>query len=155
MNNVHDLLRPRLDRMGRFVLRQGDRMGRSQMIQLFKQTGNAILFGTASFWEGVDVQGDALQHVIITKLPFEMPNHPLIEARHKLIERSGGNPFMERSVPEAILRLKQGVGRLIRTADDRGAVVILDHRVLTKRYGQWFLRALPAMPRETIDLSDI
>ncbi len=152
LNAVHDLVRPRLDRADRFVLRQGDRLERRQMLELFKQVGNGILFGTASFWEGVDVQGSALSNVIITKLPFEMPTHPLIEARLQEIKAGGGNPFMERSVPEAILRLKQGVGRLIRTRADRGTVVICDHRVTTARYGRYFIRALPPMPTTYFEL---
>lgn len=151
---VHSLLAPRLERARRFVLRQGDRISRTQMLDLFKAAGDAVLFGTASFWEGVDVRGEALTNVIITKLPFEMPNHPLVEARHGEIRARGGNPFMERTVPEAILRLKQGVGRLIRTASDRGVVVICDHRVLTKAYGRYFLRALPPMPLERFRLDD-
>ncbi len=140
---VHDLVRPALDARNRFVLRHGDKMGRAQMLDLFKRTGNAVLFGTASFWEGVDVPGDALKHVIITKLPFEVPNHPVVEARHQQITARGGNAFMERTVPEAIIKLKQGFGRLIRTKADTGTVAILDHRVLTKAYGRYFLRALP------------
>jgi ATP-dependent DNA helicase DinG len=149
---VHDLLRPHLDRANRFVLRHGDGMGRRQMLELFRRTGDAVLFGTTSFWEGVDVPGDALRHVVIAKLPFEVPSHPVVEARHQAITRRGGNPFMERSVPEAILRLKQGFGRLIRRRTDTGSVVILDHRVLTKAYGRYFLRALPTCRTETFDL---
>jgi len=152
LGNVHDLVRSRLERAKRFVLRQGDKMERRQMIDLFKSTGDAVLFGTTSFWEGVDVRGEALRHVIITKLPFEMPAHPLIEARHQEIKARGGNPFIERSVPEAILRLKQGVGRLIRTRDDTGNIVICDHRVLTKFYGRYFLKALPEIPVERFAL---
>ena len=143
LTTVHDLVRPALDRANRFVLRHGDGMSRSQMLDLFKRVGNAVLFGTSSFWEGVDVPGDALKHVIITKLPFEVPNHPVVEARHHEIQRRGGNPFMERTVPEAIIKLKQGFGRLIRTRTDTGTVAILDHRILTKAYGRYFLRALP------------
>jgi ATP-dependent DNA helicase DinG len=149
---VHDLVRPALDRANRFVLRHGDGMGRMQMLDLFKRVGNGVLFGTSSFWEGVDVPGDALKHVIITKLPFEVPNHPVVEARHHDIKRRGGNPFMERTVPEAIIRLKQGFGRLIRTRSDTGTVAILDHRVLTAAYGRYFLRALPACATEMIQL---
>ena len=149
---VHDLVRPTLDRANRFVLRHGDGMGRAQMLDLFKRVGNAVLFGTASFWEGVDVPGDALRHVIITKLPFEVPNHPVVEARHLDIKRRGGNAFMERTVPEAIIRLKQGFGRLIRTRSDSGTVVICDHRVLTAAYGRYFLKALPACATETFRL---
>jgi ATP-dependent DNA helicase DinG len=149
---VHDLARPALDRARRFVLRHGDGIGRAQMIELFKRTGDAVLFGTASFWEGVDVPGDALRHVVIAKLPFETPNHPVVEARHADITRRGGNPFMERTVPEAILRLKQGFGRLIRTRLDTGTVAILDHRITTKAYGRYFLRALPTCRTEVIEL---
>jgi ATP-dependent DNA helicase DinG len=149
---VHDLVRPALDRANRFVLRHGDGMGRAQMLDLFKRVGDAVLFGTASFWEGVDVPGDALKHVVITKLPFEVPNHPVVEARHHEIERRGGNPFIERTVPEAIIRLKQGFGRLIRTKTDTGTVAILDHRVLTKAYGRYFLKALPSCALEVIEL---
>jgi ATP-dependent DNA helicase DinG len=149
---VHDLVRPTLDRANRFVLRHGDGMGRAQMLDLFKRVGNAVLFGTSSFWEGVDVPGDALKHVIITKLPFEVPNHPVVEARHADIKKRGGNPFMERTVPEAIIRLKQGFGRLIRTKSDTGTVAICDHRVLTAAYGRYFLRALPACATEMFQL---
>lgn len=149
---VHDLVRPSLDRTNRFVLRHGDGMGRAQMLDLFKRVGDAVLFGTSSFWEGVDVPGDALKHVIITKLPFEVPNHPVVEARHHEIQRRGGNPFMERTVPEAIIKLKQGFGRLIRTKADTGHVAILDHRVLTKAYGRYFLRALPQCRIEMTNL---
>jgi len=127
-------------------------MGRAQMLDLFKRVGDAVLFGTSSFWEGVDVPGDALKHVIITKLPFEVPNHPVVEARHHEIQRRGGNPFMERTVPEAIIKLKQGFGRLIRTKADSGTVAILDHRILTKAYGRYFLRALPPCAIEMTSL---
>ncbi len=151
---VHDLVRPILDQRNRFVLRHGDRLGRAQMLDLFKRVGDAVLFGTSSFWEGVDVPGDALRHVVITKLPFEVPNHPVVEARLQEIERRGGNPFMERTVPEAIIRLKQGFGRLIRTKLDTGTVAILDHRVLTKAYGRYFLKALPACRTDVIKLDD-
>ena len=149
---VHDLVRPALDRANRFVLRHGDGMGRMQMLDLFKRVGNGVLFGTSSFWEGVDVPGDALKHVIITKLPFEVPNHPVVEARHHDIKKRGGNAFMERSVPEAIIRLKQGFGRLIRTKSDTGTVAILDHRILTAAYGRYFLKALPPCATEMVQL---
>lgn len=149
---VHDLARPALDRNRRFVLRHGDRLGRAQMLDLFKRVGDGVLFGTSSFWEGVDVPGDALRHVIIAKLPFETPNHPVVEARHAEIEKRGGNAFAERTLPEAIIRLKQGFGRLIRNATDTGTVAILDHRLLTKAYGRWFIKALPVCRTQVVEL---
>ncbi|QOJ03982.1 MAG: DEAD/DEAH box helicase [Planctomycetia bacterium] len=126
------------------LLVQGREMARSAMLAAFKADGRAVLLGTESFWQGVDVPGDALGNVIITKLPFSPPDQPLTAARVEAIEASGGNAFMEYQVPEAVLKLKQGFGRLIRTASDRGIVVILDKRVRTKHYGRKFLAALPA-----------
>jgi ATP-dependent DNA helicase DinG len=102
-----------------------------------------VLFGTASFWEGVDVRGRALRNVIITKLPFDVPDHPLIQARHERIEANGGNSFRDDQLPRAVLRFKQGIGRLIRSAEDAGRIVILDPRIATKFYGKRFMAALP------------
>ena len=113
------------------------------MLDRFKRTDNAVIFGTDSFWQGVDVPGEALSNVIITKLPFAAPTRPLIQARIDAIRAGGGEPFMEFQLPEAILRLKQGFGRLIRSHTDEGIVVILDRRIQTKRYGARFLDALP------------
>ena len=105
-----------------------------------------MLFGTDSFWQGVDVPGDALTNVIITKLPFAVPDHPLLEARLDAIRKGGGNPFTEYQLPEAAIKFRQGVGRLIRTRSDRGMVVVLDPRVTTKPYGKLFLESLPDQP---------
>jgi ATP-dependent DNA helicase DinG len=113
------------------------------LLERFRNDARGVLFGADSFWQGVDVPGDALQNVIITKLPFSVPDHPLLEARLEAIRRRGGNPFMEYQIPEAVIRLKQGFGRLIRTTTDTGQVVILDPRVRTKRYGSMFLESLP------------
>ena len=128
------------------LLVQGKGAPRSQLLEQFKNTPRSVLFGTDSFWMGVDVPGDALSNVIITRLPFAVPDHPLIEAKLEMIQARGGDAFTEYSLPEAILKFRQGVGRLIRTKSDRGIVVVLDNRVVTKTYGRAFLRALPHCP---------
>jgi len=124
---------------------QGERP-KTALIQAFKEDIHSVLFATASFWEGVDVQGEALSCVIIDRLPFSRPNEPIMEARLDNIASSGGNPFWDYQVPSAIILLKQGLGRLIRTAQDRGVMAILDPRVLTKNYGKTFLESLPRCP---------
>ena len=144
MDEVYDAVAPYLEEIGIDAFKQGAELSRTDMLQAFREDTNSVLFGTSSFWEGVDVRGEALSNVIITRLPFEVPTHPVMEARVKQIKERGGNEFFEFSLPEAILRLKQGFGRLIRTQTDKGIVVILDPRIKTGRYGKQFLASLPA-----------
>ena len=142
LRTVVDMVREPLRQAGISTLMQGE-MPRHQLVENFKSTNHAALFATSSFWEGVDIQGDSLQCLIITKLPFSVPSTPIFEARAEMTERRGGNPFYEIAVPQAVIKFKQGFGRLIRSHSDRGFVLILDNRVLTQRYGRIFMRSLP------------
>jgi ATP-dependent DNA helicase DinG len=127
---------------------------RKALLEEFRTTPNAVLFGTSSFWQGVDVQGEALSCVIIDRLPFAVPSDPVIQARMKTIEEAGGKPFSDYQVPAAVLTLKQGFGRLIRSLEDRGVLVLLDPRIRTKRYGETFLASLPPY-RLTDTITDV
>jgi ATP-dependent DNA helicase DinG len=142
LNKVYSALMSDLTRLGLTALKQGE-TGRHALLAHFRKDQNAVLFGTDSFWEGVDVKGEALRLVIITRLPFQVPTEPVQQARSEQVEAGGGDSFREFSIPQAVIKFRQGFGRLIRSRDDRGAVLILDRRITTKGYGKIFLRSLP------------
>jgi ATP-dependent DNA helicase DinG len=150
MRDLYERLLPVLD----FPLLLHGTAPRKALLEQFRDTPNAVLFGTSSFWQGVDVQGEALSCVIIDKLPFAVPSDPVVAARMKAIEEAGGKPFFDYQVPAAVLTLKQGFGRLIRSLEDRGVLVLLDPRVRRQRYGQTFLASLPSY-RMTATITDV
>ncbi len=150
MRALYERLLPVLD----FPLLLHGTAPRKALLEEFRSTPNSVLFGTSSFWQGVDVQGEALSCVIIDRLPFAVPSDPVVQARMKAIEESGGRPFFDYQVPEAVLALKQGFGRLIRSLEDRGVLVLLDPRITRQRYGQIFLQSLPPY-RVTNTITDV
>jgi ATP-dependent DNA helicase DinG len=151
LNAVARELDTPLSILGFPLLAQGRDGSRADILERFRADSRSVLLGAASFWQGVDVRGHGLRNVIITKLPFDPPDRPIVQARGELIEARGGSPFMEDALPRAVIRFKQGFGRLIRSATDEGRVVILDDRVVTTRYGRAFLRALPEGVRIEVD----
>jgi ATP-dependent DNA helicase DinG len=146
MRAVRDRIAPRLEQLGLPLLVQGDGLPRSVMLDHFRDDDHSVLMGADSFWQGVDIKGVGLRLVVIAKLPFPVPSLPVNRARARLIEARGGNSFRELHLPEAIVRFKQGFGRLIRSEEDEGTVVVLDTRILTKSYGRSFLDAIPRVP---------
>jgi ATP-dependent DNA helicase DinG len=150
MRDLYERLLPELD----FPLLLHGTAPRKALLEQFRETPNAVLFGTSSFWQGVDVQGEALSCVIIDKLPFAVPSDPVVAARMRAIEEAGGKPFFDYQVPAAVLTLKQGFGRLIRSLEDRGVLVLLDPRITRQRYGRTFLASLPPY-RVTQTITDV
>jgi len=149
-------LREKLEDKGIRIFVQGEGMSRTSMLNEFRKDINSVLFGTSSFWMGVDVPGESLSNVIITKLPFAVPSHPLIQARAEKVEEAGKSSFMHYSLPEAVLKFKQGIGRLIRSKNDKGIIVILDSRIVNKHYGKMFINSMPPSPQIIYsDLSEI
>ena len=151
MRAVAAALEPEWRQAGRPFLLQGAELSRTELADQMRTLGNAVLFGTDSFWTGVDVPGTALSQVIITRLPFDPPTHPITEARCEHIRDAGGNPFNELTLPDALIKFRQGVGRLIRSKTDRGVITILDTRVLAKTYGREFIASLPTTEYERLD----
>jgi len=150
MQSLYDLVTPELDYP---CFLQGS-ASKGRLLERFRETPNAVLFATSSFWQGVDVRGEQLSCVIIDKLPFAVPTDPIVAARQRYIEVQGGSSFHEYSVPQAIISLKQGLGRLIRSTTDRGVLAILDPRLRTKGYGRLFLQSLPQC-RVTSKISEL
>ncbi|MEO3947513.1 ATP-dependent DNA helicase DinG [Gorillibacterium sp. CAU 1737] len=156
LRQVHSVLKERLTPEGIQVLGQGiDSTSRSKLVRLFQGSGTSILLGTSSFWEGVDIPGDALSCLAIVRLPFQPPNHPVVEAKSERIKEAGGNPFMKLSVPQAVIRFKQGFGRLVRTTKDKGVVLVYDTRILETYYGKHFLYSLPGPKIEHMNVHQL
>jgi ATP-dependent DNA helicase DinG len=146
LRETADAVRPALTEAGIRLMRQGDG-DRARLLDAFRQETSSVLFATDSFWEGVDAPGETLQVVVLCRLPFRVPSEPVLRARMAAIEREGGNPFAELSLPDAVVRMRQGFGRLMRRHDDQGVVLVLDSRIITRQYGEVFLESLPSTRR--------
>lgn len=154
MRRVAESLRDVIESEGIELLVQGESGSRKHILETFRENIDSTLFGLDSFWLGVDVPGESLSNLIITKLPFQVPDHPVIKARMEFIELNGGNSFLDYSLPEAILKFRQGVGRLIRSNTDKGILVVLDSRIVTKPYGKYFLNSIDECDVEIVTSSD-
>ena len=151
LKRTSQAISPLLARHDIRVYEQGEGASANTLLENFRLDERAVLLGTKAFWEGVDVPGEALSALVLTKLPFDVPSDPIVAARSETFD----DPFSQYSLPEAILRFRQGFGRLIRTQSDRGIVVVLDRRVLTKRYGKLFVESLPTCTMQVGALADL
>ena len=151
MKKIGGIVKEEFINLGIELLIQGEGISRNKLLNSFKENINSVLFGLESFWLGVDVPGEALTNLIITRLPFLVPDHPLVQAKLEFIDINGGNSFMDYSLPEAIFKFRQGVGRLIRSRNDEGIIAILDTRVLNKTYGRHFLSSIEECPKIIIE----
>jgi ATP-dependent DNA helicase DinG len=142
MKRTWDVTASALRVLGHITMMQGEHIQNRTMLEIMRESDNAVIFGLDSFWEGVDIRGDALKCLIITKLPFEVPTEPITLARTEDIEQRGGNSFYEYSLPRAVIKFRQGFGRLIRSKTDTGRIIICDDRIETKRYGKKFLQSI-------------
>jgi ATP-dependent DNA helicase DinG len=154
LRSAFEATQPLLSGLGVRCLKQGDD-DRTRLLQDFLADESSVLFATDSFWEGVDAPGDTLRLVVLCRLPFKSPNDPVFEARREAIEKNGGNPFMDLSLPQAVMKFKQGFGRLMRRSSDHGVVAVLDGRLIKKRYGSFFLNSLPETRTAFTDFKDI
>jgi ATP-dependent DNA helicase DinG len=150
----HNLL-PRWKKLGRSVYAQGEGLSRSELREKMIEEQDVLLLGAESFWKGFDAKGPCLSQVIITRLPFENPGHPVLEAKSELLSKAGKSSFMEITLPTAVIRFRQGMGRLIRSRNDLGELIILDSRILKKGYGRDFIREFPKKEYEIINSGDL
>ena len=154
LRHCYDVLRPRWQKLGRSIYAQGEGYSRSELRERMLDEGDVLLLGAESFWKGFDAPGPALSQIILTRLPFENPGHPILEAKAEFLEKEGRSPFREMTLPTAIMRFRQGLGRLVRRHDDHGEILILDSRIVRKGYGKEFLAEMPKRDYEVFRLSE-
>jgi ATP-dependent DNA helicase DinG len=155
LSKTTEILRDNLGSDGIDVLAQGKEASREVLTEEFRQNFSSVLMGTHSFWEGVDVVGESLSCVVLARLPFAVFTEPIVAARCERIEAAGGNAFMKYSIPTAIIKFRQGFGRLIRHRSDRGIVIVADRRIVSKRYGHWFRKSVPVPLTKCFDVDDM